>query len=48
MSIVDPPAIAGGTDLLQVQLLTFEAKRRSKALPKKSEIAVGCGQYQLR
>jgi len=26
MFIIDPPATAGGTDLLQVRLLTFEAK----------------------
>jgi len=26
MSFIDPPATAGGTDLLQVQLLTFKAK----------------------
>ena len=26
MLIIDPPATAGGTDLLQVRLLTFEAK----------------------
>ena len=25
MLIIDPPAIAGGTDLFQVRLLTFEA-----------------------
>jgi len=25
MFITDPPATAGGTDLLQVQLLTFES-----------------------
>jgi len=28
MLIIDPPATAGGTDLLQVRLLTFEAKPR--------------------
>ena len=27
MFIIDPPATAGGTDLLQVQVLTFETKR---------------------
>ena len=26
MFIIDPPATAGGTDLLQAQLLTFEAR----------------------
>ena len=26
MFFIDPPATAGGTDLLQVQLLTFETK----------------------
>ena len=26
MLMIDPPATAGGTDLLQMQLLTFEAK----------------------
>ena len=35
MLIIDPPATAGGTDLLQVRLLTFEAKpkRISVVLP---------------
>jgi len=28
MLIIDPPATAGGTDLLQVRLLTLEAKPR--------------------
>jgi len=31
MCIIDPPATAGGTDLLQAQLLTFEAKPRNDA-----------------
>ena len=30
MFIINPPATAGGTDLLQVQLLTFEESRAPK------------------
>ena len=44
MFIIDPPATAGGTDLLQVQLLIFEA--RPDFIGERSRLAVAT--FRLR
>jgi len=46
--IVDPPATAGGTDLLQLQLLTFEAKSLARITSDPTRPRCGTDPIQVR
>jgi hypothetical protein len=41
MLIIDPPATAGGTDLFQVRVLTFEAQHRIERIH--TRLGKNCG-----